>query len=239
MPIISTAHAVNSAGPIITEPRGERGFTKVDIADAIQATIVAGDKTSVKIEAAANILPLIHSKVEGDTLKVYVDGSFRSNQPIIVRITAPHLTAAQGSGASRISLKGFKESDFEGNVSGASTLTFDGMAKSLKSESSGASTASFNFISGGEVQLEASGASRITVLGTCERVTADASGGSHLDLALLKAENAEATASGASTIKVAANRGLRVDASGASQIIYTGNANVSQEISGASSVTKG
>ncbi len=230
---------VHATGPLVQETRPAQGFNRVEIANAIHGEITLGDTTSVRLEGAADILPLIHTKLDGNSLKVYADHDYSTTTPVRVFITTPHLSSIEISGASHANVKGFSEAEFTAHASGASQLAAEVKATKLKGESTGASSIVLNSVNGGDVDLAASGASRIKLSGTCARLAVDASGSSHLDLASLKAESAQLSASGASSIKLEVTRTLKAEASGASRITYTGSPSVVQDVSGASSVNSG
>lgn len=184
-----------------------RGFTRVDVGGAFDATVGQGEEFSVTVHADPRDMDRVEVRCDGGTLRVGMRWwppfrfTFLRSRPRL-EVTMPRIEGLAASGASRI------------------TARCDAGGQGVDIDLSGASEVRGS-LRGGSLRLGASGASRAELSGGAGKVTATASGASRLLLAGFEAEEADLSLSGASTAEVAARR-LSVDASGASGVRYRG-----------------
>jgi hypothetical protein len=220
-PVVVGGEQVVGSGRSTTQEYDFRGFTRVQIGSAFEATVTQGESYSVAVTVDDNIVQYLDVRVDGDTLhiglKPMIRFSFRDTT-MRAEVTLPDLEGLDVSGATRTRAQGFSnDKTVEVEVSGASRLTGD--------------------ISSGEMNIEASGASHVELNGETGRLDARASGASTLRLQDLASADTRVDASGASTIVVSPSGRLTGDASGASTVRYAGSpASVRVDTSGASSV---
>jgi hypothetical protein len=209
--------SVVGTGPDKKDPRTVGDFKKIQISNAIQATITVDGKNSVEIDAKESLLPLVTTKVEGDELVIETTKPIDSSTPVKAIIHVASLEALKVSGASGAEVSGVEADKFTLHASGASHVTLDGAIKSLSAE--------------------ASGASELELTGKADVASVEASGASTLKLAKLTIGALAAEASGASTVAAGKLESLDANASGASNIQYESAAKVIRsESSGASSI---
>ena len=87
---VNIGDRVTGSGNSASERRDVAGFNEVEVSGAFQVEIVAGKDFSVELQADDNILPLIQTKVDGNTLQIELAQSVRSKSEMIVRISAPN-----------------------------------------------------------------------------------------------------------------------------------------------------
>ena len=66
---LDVGSGVSGSGRVATDKRDVKGFSSVDVSGIFQVEIVSGKDFSVEVQADDNILPLIQTNVDGDTLK--------------------------------------------------------------------------------------------------------------------------------------------------------------------------
>jgi RNA polymerase sigma factor (sigma-70 family) len=209
---------VQGSGKDATREIEAADFTSVEVGQAFQVDITRGDKFRVTATADDNLLPLIKADKKGSTLRIHLDtGRDCVNaRTLRVAITMPALEGVNASGASRVTLKGFKaKGAFTAEASGASNLEGE--------------------VEAGKVDLSASGASKVSLKGAAKEGKLAASGASRLRLADFALDSADVDLSGASMAEVQARTKLDYSLSGASHLEYQGDPTLGKhEATGAS-----
>jgi hypothetical protein len=215
---------VIGSGKTVTREEDYTGFNKVAIGSAFTADISRADKFSVAITVDDNLEKYLRVVQTGDTLKIFLDMgtsfSLRGNNTLKATITLPELTGVTASGASRVTITGFKSSaTLAADVSGASSLKGDAQT--------------------GDARFVVSGASTLILQGTGRNLTLDASGASKVNLEQFATADVHANVSGASSATVNATGRLDAEATGASKLRYTGSPTLGTvHTSGASAVDR-
>lgn len=161
----------------MTEKRNVSEFTKVDVGGAFKVEIVAGKEHSVEVEADDNLLPLISTRIDGETLKIETEKRFSTGRGLKVRITAPNIERLKLSGASNAVLSNVENEDLILDLSGAARVKVSGKTGTLTLDMSGRSKIDTGELSAVKVVVDGSGASRATV-NVSEDLNADLSGAS-------------------------------------------------------------
>ncbi|WP_020600780.1 PspC domain-containing protein [Spirosoma panaciterrae] len=179
-------------------------FSKVDVGGAFVVRFRKGDAYKVVADGREKDLEDVNVKVEGNTLKVFIDrkGIFdwSNRKRIGLTITIPKaIDELQLSGASKASLTGFdRYTHLTIGMSGACRTVFDGEVDKLDLDMSGASN---TVLHGHANQLEAelSGACKLEATGmNIDKARVDANGASHADLGQVGSLDSET--SGASKV---------------------------------------
>jgi hypothetical protein len=170
---------VSGSGNSATERRDVSGFNEVEVSGVFQVEIVAGKDFSVEVQADDNILPLVQTKVNGDTLQIELEQSVKPKSEMILRISAPNIERVQSSGAANINASGIKNEEFSVDTSGASKINLSGETAKLDIHVSGASKIDAEQLSASAVNIDSSGASKIAVNATNE-IRTEASGASKI-----------------------------------------------------------
>ncbi len=165
------------SGNVVTEKRGVSNFSKVDVSGIFKVEIVAQKDFSLEIEADDNLLPLIKTSVEGETLKIEKEKSFSSKKTIVIRISAPNIESLEVSGVSKINFSNIDNESLLVDSSGASRISVSGKTNKLVVNMSGASRVKAAELKASSVSVDGSGASRAKVFAS-EEISADLSGAS-------------------------------------------------------------
>jgi hypothetical protein len=211
---------VASGNPVTKEVK-VANFTRVAVGHTIQVEITRADAFHVAVTASDNLHEHIRIVKDEATLKIGMDPekNYQSHgePPIKVTITMPTLEGVTVSGASRMTINGFKPKEFQAKLSGASRL--EGVLESEK------------------VTLDATGASRLTLTGSAKEGQLAATGASNLRLADFALASAVVNLTGASSATVRTTGSLTYTVSGASHLKYLDNPKVLGKKVGASSVS--
>lgn len=198
--------SVTGSGNVITKEFDLSGFDQVEVSHAFDVEITQGDRFSVVVRVDENLEEHLRVQATGRTLEVGLAPSLSilGTPSREVEITMPSLTGLEASGASRVSVTGFKSTEaLSVEVSGASSLRGD--------------------IEAGGVTVDVSGASDVELSGSGGDLVMDVSGAGTADLADFQVGDASIEASGASSATVNVSGRLDVEASGAAQVRYLGS----------------
>ena len=103
---LEVGNSVRGSGNVRSEKRPVAGFSSVDVSGIFQVEIVSGKDYSVEVQADDNILPLIQTNVDGDTLRIEMGDKVSTRSDMIVRITAPNIERVETTGASKLTASG-------------------------------------------------------------------------------------------------------------------------------------
>jgi hypothetical protein len=171
--------AVKGSGVAKTEQREVQGFSAVEISGVVQLDCAVGSETKVELTTDDNLLPLVTTQVEGETLKIALKENISTGLGIKAKVTVPALTALTASGATRATVTGVTGKSFKLNVNGASNVTVSGKADRLEVDCAGASHVHAFGLPAQFVTARVSGASQAEVHAD-EELNADASGASSI-----------------------------------------------------------
>ena len=208
---------IRGSGVAKTEVRQVGDFSGIEVGGNVELEVKVGPAASLEVTTDDNLLPHVHTKMAGDRLSIYTEGSYWTKLGVKVAVSTPTLRSLTAEGATTARVRDVSGGEFKLNVSGTSSCDLAGSADAIL--------------------LDVAGASRATLTGSAERLEVDCSGSSEVEAMGMKVKIARAEATGASAVRLAATDALDLQASGASTIRYTGSAaKVEQEVSGASSI---
>ncbi|HLM00124.1 MAG TPA: head GIN domain-containing protein [Pyrinomonadaceae bacterium] len=199
LPSFSLFSKVKGSGNTRIEKRDVSDFSSVKAGGAVTVEIAAQRDFNVEVEADDNLLEHIKTEVNGDTLRIYTEGSIRTRNPIRVRISMPQIESLDISGASVGTVTGVRNESLKIDASGASKIKIDGETGELNVDLSGASRVDAENLRAESVTVDASGASKATVTPLNE-LNADASGASCISYTG-EPKSIDKRTSGASSVK--------------------------------------
>jgi hypothetical protein len=167
------------SGNIQTENREVSNFKTIDVSGAFEVEIVAQKDFSLEVEADDNLLGLIRTEVDGDTLKIKSEKSIKTGNPMKIRISAPDISGLELSGASKVNLTNLNNDSLSLGSSGASKIKIEGTTGNFDIEMSGASKLDAENLKAENVSIESSGASNLSVFAT-NVLKADLSGATNV-----------------------------------------------------------
>lgn len=194
----SFKRSVKGSGNVAVEKRDVKDFRSLDVSGIIQVEVTVQKDFAVEVEADDNLLQYIRTEVRNGVLELSTKKTFKTSNPIRVRISAPDLEEVEASGATRVSVSGLKNAKFVIDTSGASSITAAGETSELVVDVSGASKIDASELSAGKAAVDSSGASSVTVNAVGE-LKVDASGASSVKYAG-SPQNIEKRTSGASKV---------------------------------------
>jgi hypothetical protein len=178
---LTMAGCTTGEGQVMSETRDVGAFTRIEVSGGISGvTVHIGQGPSLEVRAQENILPLISTEVEADTLVITgTTASFTTSQGIEVVVVTPTLDEISMDAGSQGQIDGVDAPSLTIVLDGGSQLTVTGVARNVVLEASGGSTANLEDLSASSVTLNVSGGSSATVQAS-EEVGGSASGESRV-----------------------------------------------------------
>jgi Putative auto-transporter adhesin, head GIN domain len=181
---------IQGTGPIVTETRDVRPFTRLEVGSGIRVALTIGDAGPLRVSAQHNVLPAVATEVSGNTLRVDASEDFAGSAPVTVTVSTPVLEAVSMSGGAQatIGVAGSGTLGVAGSgtlelaVNGGSQLTVTGTAAAVSLSADGGSTVWLDDLTSASVEVHLSGGAIASVMAT-GRVSGSASGGAHLSVA--------------------------------------------------------
>jgi len=125
-------NAIHGSGTAKTESRAVASFSKIDLAGSPDVEVTVGPAASVAVTADDNLLPIIETTVDGETLKIDSNHSYSTSLGVKVKITVPSLQGVSVSGSGNIHAAGLKNGELEASVTGSGDVTLSGVVERLR-----------------------------------------------------------------------------------------------------------
>jgi hypothetical protein len=130
---LGSRETVKGSGVLATETRSVSGFDALDLVGSADITVSFGDSESLTIEAEDNILPLVRTRVRGNTLVI----DFKPNttvevtKPIRITLTMKTLTEASIPGSGNITVNSLAGDKVKFDLPGSGNITAGGEVNSV------------------------------------------------------------------------------------------------------------
>ena len=207
-------------GNVLKETRTVGSFNSIDVSGAFDIILKQGATEEVTVETDRNLLPIVRTEVQGNTLKIETRKDIHHSTVLKVYITVKDLKMIDMSGAVNVKT--------DGRIT-VPELSIDG---------SGASDARMD-LAVQKLRLDCSGATKLRFSGSATDVSMDLSGASDIFGYDLLAENYDIDISGAGNAQINVSKKLHAQISGACSVKYKGSpTDVDQDVSGAGSIRK-
>lgn len=178
-PACKSTNMCYAEGPMMQDVRPVDQFNKIVVEDGLKILFTIGNTNDVQIQAQANVLPYIETKIKDKTLCVRIKDhtNLIGNPDILISVTGSSIHAIEALGGSSIECANdIVASNLTVNSSGGSKVLLKGRVGSVKVYGSGGGTvSSFDFtcidyldidLSGGsKAELTAQGVVNVTLSG--------------------------------------------------------------------------
>lgn len=193
------AGCVQGEGPVVTEQREVRPFTRPEAGSGLHVVVAIGPAGPLDVAAQANIQDAIATDVAGDTLHVEATDDFTTSEPVTVTVTTPELSAVDLSGGAQAQVDGLEGAALDVSVKGGGRLTASGTVGEVSLTVDGGSGVDLAGLTATRVHIAIGGGSEATVH-ALDLVDGFASAGAHVSVL------------GGALIEVAASGGAEVTA---------------------------
>ncbi len=180
--LLALGGCVQGNGPVVSEMRDIRPFSRLEVGSGIRVEATIGDATGLAVRAQQSILPMVATDVTGTTLTVEARDDFTSTEPVTVVVSTPSLEAVSMTGGAALKVNQLDGETIELDVRGGSTLAVSGSARRVSLIADGGSVADLAHLVAQSLVVSLGGGATASVSAS-ERISGSASGGSRLSVA--------------------------------------------------------
>lgn len=156
---------IRGNGVIKSDVRTVAAFSKIDAGGYYQLEWQPGPP-SLTVTTDENLLNHVTTRVEGEQLKIGLDGAIAPSEGIKVVVTSPELTTVELSGAVEFTAKPLAGAKFSLDTSGAAKVTLAGKVNRLLANLTGASKLVAADLQAEDVELSVTGAGKADITAT-------------------------------------------------------------------------
>ena len=243
----SSSESIKGNGSSATETRNVAGTTALRIENRrsvdMDVEVRVGGPSTLTVEGDSNLLPLVHTDVEGDTLKVWTDADLRSSGPIRVVFTAPRLRELSSTGSVHVDVNGLnggalrvshtgsghviirgRLDDLDLNHTGSGSFTGEGLeSRSAHVNMVGSGRIDVGVVRGDALRVNSTGSGGLQARGAVRQLDVQAQGSGRMYLTDLRAEVASLSSSGSGGIDAYVSQKVEAHGSGSGSIQVSGN----------------
>lgn len=240
---IFSSNAVVGNGTVAHDVRQVGVSSGLEVSGPLEVSVRVGPAPSLSIDADSNLLPLIRSEVSGGSLRVWIEGSIRTNNGVKVVYTTPSLTQLQSSGSGRLTINDLNGEALQVSKSGSGSATLTGRVATLdvrhsgsgqidanglrigtaRVSQSGSGRTSLGPLQGSDLNVTVSGSGSVQASGVATAVSARTSGSGSVDITNVASEQGDLSTSGSGSISATVRRSLVAHTSGSGRITVYGN----------------
>lgn len=243
----SGGNAIQGNGQVSRDVRQVGNITALDIDNMkrsdIKIDVRVGPAASLVIEADSNLQPLIHSDVNGNTLRIWSDTNIRSSNGIHVIYTTPQLKKINISGSGRLVVSGLNGDDFSLEQRGSMKSELSGSVGRFDVANNGSGSINAAALTSGNtdavqnasgsiqvgnvrgerINVAVNGSGSISASGIVQRLDANVNGSGDINLASLRSDVAYLASNGSGDIDVTVQHEVNARASGSGRITVHGD----------------
>ena len=223
---VLAACGVKGSGVSDEEERDVGAFVAIQNDSQVDVNVTIDDSEFVTVRCDDNLLELIDTEVNDDTLVVKTPRN-RNLDPeteCAVDVSVSGLESVEASGSGDTRIDGAWDSLVSLESSGSGDLTAHQTLYGLASvDSSGSGDLVVEGVDVDEVALESSGSGDLVVGGVADKAVLDGSGSGDLDALGLTAVDGVVDASGSGDVRLTVTGHVTVDLSGSGDVIIEGN----------------
>ncbi|MGX9785929.1 head GIN domain-containing protein [Janthinobacterium lividum] len=243
----SGGNAIQGNGQASRDVRQVGNITALDIDNMkridIKIDVRVGPAASLVIEADNNLQPLIHSDVNGNTLRIWSDTNIRSSNGIHVIYTTPQLKKINISGSGRLVVSGLNGDDFSLEQRGSMKSELSGSVGRFDVANNGSGSINAAALTSGNtdavqnasgsiqvgnvrgerINVAVNGSGSISASGIVQRLDANVNGSGDINLASLRSDVAYLASNGSGDIDVTVQHEVNARASGSGRITVHGD----------------
>jgi hypothetical protein len=239
----SPGTALQGDGRYLAEQRAVAALDGLDVSGPLQVEVRVGQEAALRIDGDSNLLPLVRTDASGGTLRVWLDGSVRTSQPLRVTYSTPVLRHLSASGSGALTVSGLNGAPLELALNGSRAVRLSGRVARLDARlngsgglnaselDSGATSARLNGsgrlelgrVHGEALSLDLRGSGGARASGSVRSMTVRLNGSGSADLADLSSESAELSSNGSGGISATVTRALVAYANGSGAVTVYGN----------------
>jgi len=223
--------------------RDASSLSVIDVNGPVQMEVRVGESPALQVERESNLVPLVHTEVSGNTLRVWVEGSFVNHGPLRVVYSTPQLSQINSNGSGSLNVSGLNGGALALNQNGSRPAQLSGRlgrldlrmngsgsvnaagleVANVQASLNGSGRLSLGQMRGDSLALDLHGSGGVSASGSMNSVSVRTYGSGSADLAGLSSQGAELSSHGSGSISAAVSQNLVADANGSGHITVYGN----------------
>ncbi|MBV6459638.1 MAG: hypothetical protein HONBIEJF_02789 [Fimbriimonadaceae bacterium] len=157
---------IKGSGVMKSETRSVKPFTEVVAGGNFDITIEVGKPEKVVITTDDNVLPLVTTEIEGETLKLDMPDRTELSAPVKVDISVPKLNGFVLAGAGTTVIRGIDNEKLTLSINGSGSIAVAGTAKNADFSISGSGEIEASRLKLGNAQTAITGSGEISAAPT-------------------------------------------------------------------------
>jgi hypothetical protein len=196
---------ITGSGQTVEQVRTPGSFQKLRLDGAFDVTVQPGASSRLVIKADDNLLPLIQTELDGDTLviKGRKGSSFRTRSPITVSIDFTQLVEIALQGSGNLKATGLQGKRFELSLAGSGNAVL-------------------NQIDVGHFEASLAGSGNMTLAGRADKTELSIAGSGDIRADQLISRRTEVSIAGSGNAQVHASERLDASVAGSGDVRYAG-----------------
>lgn len=219
----SCINCVEGVGEVTEERRTVEDYDVLYLNCSANVTIRQvgmSDLNKVTVRAQENLLPFIHTAIDGNRLVLDFEGCIDPSEPVEIEVATNGLIKIVHNGSGYMETIGtLKAEDFRINLDG-----------------SGRINAKFK---GEELDISHDGSGSMTLIGDCNELELELDGSGEINALEMKANEVKIALDGSGDVSAFARQAIEINLSGSGNVRYKGNPqDIIQSVDGSGSVQK-
>ena len=145
---------VVGSGDVVHESRKLSNFHTVKLDGSLDVNILSGDNFICNLSGDNNLVPLVVTIIENNTLRISIDGSYSTKNPLVVNLEMPVVKKAKISGSGDIRIIDATEDTVVLIINGSGDIAVNGSVNVLEAKVNGS----------GDLSLQNLKANRVNVI---------------------------------------------------------------------------
>lgn len=238
-----SSNAVQGDGKPLLDSRAVATLDALEVNGPMQVEVRVGHEAALQIEGDSNIVPLVRTDASGGTLRVWIEGSVRTSQPLRVIYSTPVLRQLSANGSGALTVNGLNGAPLELALNGSRAVRLSGNVARLDARLNGSGGLNASALSSGSTSARLNGSGRIDLgriegdalsldlrgsggahaSGNVRSVTVRLNGSGSADLSGLTSQNADLSSNGSGGISATVTQSLVAYANGSGGVTVYGN----------------
>lgn len=160
---VFSSDTVVGDGRVTSERRAIANLEGIDVSGSMHVDVRVGPQASLQVEADSNLLPLIRTEADGSNLRIWIEGSVRSNNGIRVVYTAPRLTQIRSNGSGRLVVGDLNGEPLALVKNGSGATQLSGRVSKLDMQINGSGSIDASALQTGNANVSLSGSGRLSL----------------------------------------------------------------------------
>ena len=212
------ADCVKGVGEVVKKSLSVDAFHGINLEGSMDVVLTQGPVQTVEIEAQANLIELMETRVSNGIWSISTSDGFTTNKSFIVRITVPMIDEVRIDGSGNISSKGnFPAEDMRLAIAGSGNISLAFTSKKA------------------DVSIDGSG--DVVLSGTTDVLNVSIAGSGDVNARDLKSADATVDIAGSGDVTLDASQSLEASIGGSGDVSYKGApARISRNVMGSGEV---